>query len=48
MFISFVLEDYRSYPRAGSSSAPAGVAVLLVASSYVTWTYQTGTFFKLD
>jgi GPI mannosyltransferase 4 len=44
MFIlSFVLEDWALHELV-SSPRHRRVAVLLVASSYVTWTYQTHTF----
>lgn len=44
MFIlSFVLEDWAVYELI-HSPRHRRVAVLLVASSYVTWTYQTHTF----
>ncbi|KAK3333609.1 glycosyltransferase family 22 protein [Cercophora scortea] len=41
--ISFVLEDWAIHELV-QSSRHRRVAVLLVASSYVTWTYQTHTF----
>jgi GPI mannosyltransferase 4 len=41
--ISFVLEDWAIHELI-SSPRHRRVAVLLVASSYVTWTYQTHTF----
>jgi hypothetical protein len=41
--LSFVLEDWALHELV-SSSRHRRVAVLLVASSYVTWTYQTHTF----
>ncbi|KAK5664148.1 hypothetical protein OQA88_363 [Cercophora sp. LCS_1] len=41
--ISFVLEDWAIYELV-QSTRHRRVAVLLVASSYVTWTYQTHTF----
>ncbi|KAI0378755.1 glycosyltransferase family 22 protein [Hypomontagnella monticulosa] len=41
--ISFVLEDWAIYELV-QSSRHRRVAVLLVASSYVTWTFQTHTF----
>lgn len=41
--ISFVLEDWALHELI-PSSRHRRVAVLLVASSYVTWTYQTHTF----
>ncbi|PHH85170.1 hypothetical protein CDD83_797 [Cordyceps sp. RAO-2017] len=41
--ISFVLEDWALHELI-SSPRHRRVAVLLVASSYVTWTYQTHTF----
>jgi phosphatidylinositol glycan class Z len=44
MFVlSFVLEDWALHELV-SSPRHRRVAVLLVASSYVTWTYQTHTF----
>lgn len=44
MFIlSFVLEDWAIYELVRSPQ-PRRLAVTLVASSYVTWTYQTHTF----
>ena len=44
MFIlSFVLEDWAIYELV-QSPRQRRVAMLLVASSYVTWTYQTHTF----
>lgn len=44
MFIlSFVLEDW-AIQELVQSPAHRRVAVLLVASSFVTWTYQTHTF----
>lgn len=44
MFVlSFVLEDWAIHELV-SSPRHRKVAVLLVASSYVTWTYQTHTF----
>lgn len=44
MFVtSFVLEDWAIHELI-SSPRHRRVAVLLVASSYVTWTYQTHTF----
>jgi phosphatidylinositol glycan class Z len=44
MFVlSFVLEDWALHELV-SSPRYRRVAVLLVASSYVTWTYQTHTF----
>ena len=44
MFIaSFVLEDWAIYELV-QSPRQRRVAILLVASSYVTWTYQTHTF----
>lgn len=44
MFIaSFVLEDWAIYELV-PSKRQRRVAVMLVASSYVTWTYQTHTF----
>lgn len=44
MFIfSFVLEDW-AIQELASSPREQRVAVLLVASSYVTWTLQTHTF----
>jgi phosphatidylinositol glycan class Z len=42
-FISFVLEDWALHELI-QSPRHRRVAVLLVASSYVTWTYQTHTF----
>lgn len=41
--LSFVLEDWALHELV-SSPRHRRVAVLLVASSYVTWTYQTHTF----
>jgi len=41
--ISFVLEDWAIHELV-QSTRHRRVAVLLVASSYVTWTYQTHTF----
>ncbi|KAK5990268.1 GPI mannosyltransferase 4 [Cladobotryum mycophilum] len=41
--ISFVLEDWALHEQI-ASPRHRRVAVLLVASSYVTWTYQTHTF----
>jgi hypothetical protein len=41
--LSFVLEDWALHELL-PSSRHRRVAVLLVASSYVTWTYQTHTF----
>lgn len=41
--ISFVLEDWALHELI-ESSRQRRIAVLLVASSYVTWTYQTHTF----
>lgn len=41
--LSFVLEDWAIHELV-QSSRHRRVAVLLVASSYVTWTYQTHTF----
>ncbi|KAH6610310.1 GPI mannosyltransferase [Trichoderma cornu-damae] len=41
--ISFVLEDWALHEQI-SSTRHRRVAVLLVASSYVTWTFQTHTF----
>jgi phosphatidylinositol glycan class Z len=41
--LSFVLEDWALHELV-QSSAQRRVAILLVASSYVTWTYQTHTF----
>lgn len=41
--ISFVLEDWALHELI-TSPRHRRVAVLLVASSYVTWTYQTHTF----
>jgi len=41
--ISFVLEDWAIHELI-QSPRHRRVAVLLVASSYVTWTYQTHTF----
>jgi hypothetical protein len=41
--ISFVLEDWALHELI-SSPRHRRMAVLLVASSYVTWTYQTHTF----
>ena len=44
MFIaSFVLEDWAIHELV-QSPRQRRVAVILVASSYVTWTYQTHTF----
>jgi len=44
MFITnFVLEDWAIYELV-QSPRHRRVAVLLLASSYVTWTYQTHTF----
>lgn len=44
MFVlSFVLEDWALHELV-QSPRHRRVAVLLVASSYVTWTYQTHTF----
>lgn len=44
MFVlSFVLEDWAIHELV-QSPRHRRVAVLLVASSYVTWTYQTHTF----
>lgn len=44
MFVlSFVLEDWALHELV-QSPRQRRVAVLLVASSYVTWTYQTHTF----
>ncbi|KAF7544784.1 hypothetical protein G7046_g9716 [Stylonectria norvegica] len=42
-FISFVLEDWALHELI-QSPRHRKIAVLLVASSYVTWTYQTHTF----
>jgi phosphatidylinositol glycan class Z len=41
--ISFVLEDWAVHELV-ASQRHRRVAVLLVASSYVTWVYQTHTF----
>jgi phosphatidylinositol glycan class Z len=41
--LSFVLEDWALHELV-SSPRHRRVAILLVASSYVTWTYQTHTF----
>lgn len=41
--LSFVLEDWAIHELV-QSPRHRRVAVLLVASSYVTWTYQTHTF----
>jgi hypothetical protein len=41
--LSFVLEDWALHELV-QSPRHRRVAVLLVASSYVTWTYQTHTF----
>jgi phosphatidylinositol glycan class Z len=41
--LSFVLEDWAIYELV-ESPRHRKVAVMLVASSYVTWTYQTHTF----
>lgn len=41
--LSFVLEDWAIHELVGSPRHRK-IAVLLVASSYVTWTYQTHTF----
>lgn len=41
--VGFVLEDWAIYELI-RSSRHRRLAVLLVASSYVTWTYQTHTF----
>lgn len=41
--LSFVLEDWAIHELV-PSSRHRKIAVLLVASSYVTWTYQTHTF----
>lgn len=41
--ISFVLEDWALHEQI-TSTRHRRVAVLLVASSYVTWTFQTHTF----
>ena len=41
--ISFVLEDWAIHELV-QSTRHRRLAVLLVASSYVTWTYQTHTF----
>ena len=44
MFIaSFVLEDWAIYELVPNPRSRR-IAVVLVASSYVTWTYQTHTF----
>jgi GPI mannosyltransferase 4 len=47
LMLSFVLEDWAIYELVSSPlSSPRNrrKAVVLVASSYVTWTYQTHTF----
>ncbi|KAI1393229.1 glycosyltransferase family 22 protein [Hypoxylon trugodes] len=45
MFVlSFVLEDWAIYELLQSKYRQRQAAVLLVASSYVTWTFQTHTF----
>lgn len=41
--LSFVLEDWAVYELI-QSPRHRRIAVMLVASSYVTWTYQTHTF----
>ena len=41
--LSFVLEDWAIHELVQSSRGRR-VAILLVASSYVTWTFQTHTF----
>lgn len=41
---SFVLEDWAVHELVASRNSHRRVAVLLVASSYVTWVYQTHTF----
>ena len=41
--LSFVMEDW-AIQELIHSPRHRGVAMLLVASSYVTWTYQTHTF----
>ena len=44
MFIgSFILEDWAIYELV-PNPRNRRIAVILVASSYVTWTYQTHTF----
>ncbi|KAF2404607.1 putative alpha 1,2-mannosyltransferase Smp3 [Trichodelitschia bisporula] len=42
--LSFVLEDWALEELIGTSWRRRRIALLLVASSYVTWTYQTHTF----
>ena len=42
-FVSFVLEDWAIHELV-SSKRQQRVAIMMVASSYVTWTYQTHTF----